>query len=331
MARALPAAATEIVACPVCGPGPLDLLASRDEIDRELALRREFVTARLEPRAPRGILRDLSDVSFGFASDLFVCRCGVLVRDGRLAPDFENETYPAGVMERLLRTGIEDFRARSAEWRSLLPAGASVVEVGSYVGAFLHVARERGWSATGADIGRDAARFANERGYPTLRTTLEGCAFGAASLDGVFIWNCFEQLEDPLATMVEARRILRPGGALVIRTPNALLYAVAVAARADAHGDALVRLLGFGNLLGFPHRFGFTPDALCRAAAAAGLRVERLRGSAFVSPARACVRPEARAEEMRIAAGAAAADLILRRVDFRLILQPWLECVFRAR
>ncbi|HLJ75716.1 MAG TPA: hypothetical protein VKU62_14075 [Thermoanaerobaculia bacterium] len=52
----------------------------------------------------------------------------------------------------------------------------AIVEVGSYVGGFLHVAREWGWDAIGVDVDRDTSHFAQAHGYATRQGPREAWA-----------------------------------------------------------------------------------------------------------------------------------------------------------
>src|SRR5213076_2119134 len=186
---------------------------------------------------------------------ILICRdCDILVRREADAPSFETDHYEAFAMERMLRAHINAYRRKRRLYQPLLQRGARIVEVGSYIGGFLHVAREWGWDAIGVDVGHDTAHFARAHGYTTLDGSLEQCAFESHAFDGVFIWNTFEQIADPKQLLAEVRRILKPGGVLVIRTPNANFYRAA----------ADVPLLGHSNLLAFPHLYGYTRRSLNR-------------------------------------------------------------------
>jgi SAM-dependent methyltransferase len=50
--------------------------------------------------------------------------------------------------------------------------------------------------------------------------TLASCSLPAASYDVITLWDVFEHLHDPEATLTEAARLLRPAGLLVMSTPN---------------------------------------------------------------------------------------------------------------
>lgn len=295
--------------CPVCDTGRLEPFASREKIAEELRLRREFFASRIDGAFDRAEMKDRFDVLHNTPTAIRICEtCNVLVRedDGR---EFESDPYPAYVMERMLRAQIDAYRAKEHWLRPLLPAGANVIEIGSYVGAFLHVAHEWGWTATGVDVGDDTAHFATAHSYPTRHASLEECAFETASFDGVFIWNTFEQVDDPRALLKESRRILRDGALLAVRTPDANFY--------TAEHDT--ERLAWSNLLGFPHRFGFTPTALERLAAECGFDLVECRGDVYMPTMRERFTAVARKEE----------DDVTRALG-ESGRAPWIECYFRC-
>jgi SAM-dependent methyltransferase len=249
--------------CPSCGNADLEVFASRDRIRREVALREQFFAERIEGHIDRPLEKDQADVARGDTAEILLCRdCDILVRREENPPRFETDHYEMFAMERMLRAHISAYRRKRRRYQRLLPRGAHIVEVGSYVGGFLHVANEWGWDAMGVDVGKDTSRFARAHGYRTLDGPLENCRLEARAFDGVFIWNCFEQIEDPKALLGEVRRIMKPRGVMVIRTPNAHFY--------RAFDDPT--LLGHSNLLGFPHLYGFTMKSLERFVASSGFK-----------------------------------------------------------
>ena len=166
--------------CPVCDTAVLAPFASSERIAEELRLRREFFTERIDGAIDPREMKDRFDVLHNTPSAIRICQtCGVLVREDDCR-DFDADPYPPFVMERMLRAQIDAHRAKEPWLRPMLPSDAVVIEVGSYVGAFLHVAHEWGWNATGVDVGDDTARFATAHSYPTRHASLEECAFETA-------------------------------------------------------------------------------------------------------------------------------------------------------
>lgn len=97
-----------------------------------------------------------------------------------------------------------------------------LLDVGCATGDFLDVMREfPGWQVMGVELSAHAANYARlELGLDVLVGTLEENRLDDASFDVVTLWNVLEHLPDPLATLREIRRILKPGGLLVMNTPN---------------------------------------------------------------------------------------------------------------
>jgi SAM-dependent methyltransferase len=99
--------------------------------------------------------------------------------------------------------------------------GARVLDVGCGVGTFLGLARDRGYSATGVDISPVAARTARERfGHDARSGTLADQRFPDASFDVVTLWDVIEHVFDPGELLGEVRRVLRPGGRVLLETPD---------------------------------------------------------------------------------------------------------------
>src|SRR6266550_773550 len=281
------------VHCPGCGSADLDVLASRDRIRREQRLRHEFFTRRIDGYVDNARQKDAEDVARGDTAEILICRdCDILVRHEQKPPQFETDHYESFAMERMLRAHINAYRRKARRYRFLLPAGARVVEVGSYVGGFLHVAREWSWNAIGVDVGQDTSHFARAHGYETLDGSLEDWRFADRAFDGVFIWNTFEQIADPKQLLAEVRRILKPGGVLVIRTPNANFYRAA----------ADVSLLGHSNLLAFPHLYGYTRRSLNRLVTSCGFATAGETTAPHIDPGIRPLTVTAKREAARLAA-----------------------------
>jgi 2-polyprenyl-3-methyl-5-hydroxy-6-metoxy-1,4-benzoquinol methylase len=167
--------------------------------------------------------------SEGRAPRVVVCAgCGL----GRLhplpGPDVLRRFYPDeyyGEPGSKFRPGIE----RLVRWvgsrhigflsRSL-PTGARVLDVGCGRGVILGALADRGFEVHGVEISAEAVRGADSRAKIRIASRLADAGFDADSFDEVVVWHVLEHLPDPRGTLVEVRRILRPGGRLIVAVPN---------------------------------------------------------------------------------------------------------------
>ncbi len=97
-----------------------------------------------------------------------------------------------------------------------------ILDVGCATGALLAAFSEAGWSATGVEVCAEAVEWGREHfGLDLLSGTLEDLSLPEASFDVVHASQVIEHVNDPRSFIRAARRLLRPGGFLVLATPNA--------------------------------------------------------------------------------------------------------------
>ncbi|HSP99214.1 MAG TPA: class I SAM-dependent methyltransferase [Candidatus Dormibacteraeota bacterium] len=147
---------------------------------------------------------------------------------------------------------------------SLVPSGGRLLEIGCACGFLLVAARERGFSVRGVEMSAWASQYARETyGLDVHTGTLEAAAVPAESIDVVVMADVIEHLFDPPATMREIRRILAPGGRVLLLTPDV--------------GSVVARLAGprWWGLLD-DHYFYFSRQTLRRLLAQEGFTVERI-------------------------------------------------------
>lgn len=100
-------------------------------------------------------------------------------------------------------------------------AGGRVIEVGFGNGQSMALLREAGWEVRGSELDETCVALARGMTFDVVRGEFTGGLFDAASADAVVASHTIEHVPDPRAFFAEALRVLRPGGRLVLRTPNA--------------------------------------------------------------------------------------------------------------
>jgi SAM-dependent methyltransferase len=319
--------AYELAPCPVCGGSASSEVATAETIREELESLWSFHTRRLRPDTPPRHLNDRVVFSQRPPFRLVACAtCGTVYRNPRERADAVTELYRDEPLERAVLASLLDtqrfaYRAQARRLTRLAGKPGAGVELGSYVGGFLDASREAGWRFEGVDVNEEVNRFARSRGFTVTTGSLADLDDGR-TFDAVAIWNCFDQLPEPRATVRDAKRLLRPGGLLALRVPNGAFY---TRLRRYAHGPLrrpAHALLAHNNLLAFPYLHGFTPGSLARLLEDAGLEVIRVRGDTLVPVADRWTRPWAIWEE-RLLKGATRRTTGARHA-------PWFEIYART-
>jgi SAM-dependent methyltransferase len=100
-----------------------------------------------------------------------------------------------------------------------------LLDIGCAAGFFLEVAQRRGWMVEGVELHEPTAMAVQARlGIRVFAGSFEQANFPAGYFDAVTLWDVLEHLHDPLASMREVRRIIRPGGVVFVRVPNVASY-----------------------------------------------------------------------------------------------------------
>lgn len=147
--------------------------------------------------------------------------------------------------------------------------------------------RARGHTVIGADWSLQALERARLRGLSVVRATLDGHGLPVAtgSLDIVFLSEVIEHLVDTDSALDEIGRVLRPGGSLLLSTPN--LAAWFNRALLLAGVQPLFTEVSLRGIYGRPgsevvgHLRVFTRRALVGLLRAHGLEIVALRGACF--------------------------------------------------
>jgi SAM-dependent methyltransferase len=280
----------------VCDGADSTEIAGTDDLRIEAEQLWEFHMRRLSPRTPPERLVDR--VAFSQPPPWRVVRCdecGLVYRNpaekrAALCAVYRDEEPTRESLLALHRAQTHTYETQARRLRRVLRRRGTGLEVGSYVGAFLSAARKHGWQFEGLDVNATTSAFTRTHGFAVHDGDIEHFR-PRRSYDVVAIWNTFDQLPDPRATVRAAARLLVPGGVLAIRVPNGECYAKW---RQRPGGT---QLLAQNNLLTFPYRFGFTPSALARLLRDVGYELERIVGDVLVPTADEWTRPWARVEE----------------------------------
>lgn len=96
-----------------------------------------------------------------------------------------------------------------------------LLELGCGSGAQLKSMKDLGWCVEGVDFDPAAVSQARQRGITVHLGTLANQKFPDETFDAITASHFIEHIPDPLGMLQECRRLLKPGGLLVMVTPNA--------------------------------------------------------------------------------------------------------------
>ena len=240
----MPRPAFELAHCIVCGHADANVVAGTDDLRREVEWLWEYQSRRLKPGTPIARLIDRVAFSQDPPFRLVQCReCGLVYRNPVERPHelksvYGDEGPTRETLVALYKTQRAAYHAQARRLREVLGRGGSVLEVGSYVGAFLDAARDEGLSAEGVDINATTNDFTRSLGFTVRDGELRDISCDR-SFDAVVIWNTLDQLADPRGTVIGAAQRLNPSG--VVRRSRAerrMLCRVARPPRFDQSRDA---------------------------------------------------------------------------------------------
>jgi 2-polyprenyl-3-methyl-5-hydroxy-6-metoxy-1,4-benzoquinol methylase len=95
-----------------------------------------------------------------------------------------------------------------------------IIDVGCGRGHFLKVAKERGWEVYGTEYSDQLVNHGNTLGVKMLKGDIEELNFGDIEFDVVTSFEVLEHTHRVRGQVMAYSRILRPGGALYLTTPD---------------------------------------------------------------------------------------------------------------
>ncbi len=143
--------------------------------------------------------------------------------EDELAPFYPDAYYgdPGQKFHPFIERLVRFVSARHVRFLSRkVPAGGRVLDVGCGRGVLLSALADRGFEVHGVERSAAAASGADPRARIRIAPDLAAAAYPAGGFDAIFVWHVLEHLCEPVRAVDEMRRILRPGGRLVVAVPN---------------------------------------------------------------------------------------------------------------
>lgn len=163
------------------------------------------------------------------AIDRFFKRLSNVLKKG-IMQEFYGYPEPPGTRQSGLGRALRRLALFPEYWhlkfagRDIIPfwGDGRILDVGCGPGKLMRVLRERGWDAYGVDFSPIAVEYAQSKhGLNVTLGDLFEAAYKNTFFDVVLFNHSLEHMYDPVETLCEAYRILKPGGLLLINIPNA--------------------------------------------------------------------------------------------------------------
>lgn len=153
------------------------------------------------------------------------CRsCGLQYLTPRLKSDVVITGYSEGTDEVFISQNAARERtfAKNLDLiERLVSQKGRILDIGTAGGAFLGIAKQRGWEVAGCEPNRWLAEWGSGHYGITIQPgTIFDMQLPDASFDVVTLWDVLEHTPDPKSVLLECRRLLKPEGLLVVNYPD---------------------------------------------------------------------------------------------------------------
>ena len=140
-----------------------------------------------------------------------------------------------------------------------------LLDIGTGGASFPAVAARRGWAVDACEPNRWLCDWAKKTYGLTVRPgTVFEQQYASESFDLVTLWDVLEHTPDPMKEILEAKRLLKPGGLLVVNYPDI--------------GSWIARVMGRSWVFLLDvHLYYFTRTTITRLLRTVGLEVELIR------------------------------------------------------
>lgn len=150
--------------------------------------------------------------------------CGLIYTNPQLSPekllsiytDVEDKTYLDNIEAR-----VRTFEYNFERIKRFLPKQGKLLDIGSYCGVFLKIARDVGYDVLGVEPSSWASKYANqELKVPTLNGRVKDLVDENKTFDIACAWDVVEHFSDPMGELRLINQILNLGGVFAFSTLN---------------------------------------------------------------------------------------------------------------
>lgn len=149
--------------------------------------------------------------------------CDLLYTQPVLLP--ESNPYAKASADEYFRLHNPQTKIATGEWladtaEKILGSKGSMLELGCGRGELLIGAANRGWSVCGVEMTEEFASIATAKNIEIEYSSIGKCQALHGTYDVIVLAAILEHLYEPLETLKQVRKALRPGGLVFIDVPN---------------------------------------------------------------------------------------------------------------
>jgi len=184
------------------------------------------------------------------------------------------------------RKTADYLEKKLTEIEALISNKGKLLDIGAGSGAFLAFAQTSGWQVKGVEVSPEWIKYAKKNfGIKLFQGELKQASFPSNSFDLVHLNHVFEHVYHPIELLIEIKRILKPGGYLIIEVPQEI-YSLSELIQFNLSNKILLRPLTNKLLLqkrAIPqlppslHLFFFTVKSLKKLMENSGFQVKTLK------------------------------------------------------
>ncbi len=146
-----------------------------------------------------------------------------LLQPEELGPYYENAYYAktkGGLISKCLDWVEEIFYQNRIQHVLAFRQHGRLLDIGCGHGRFVSTAINKGFQAEGLEFSSSGQKLSQDRDVLIHRGTLLSVNLDAESYDIITCWHSFEHFPDPVLHLSLIKRLLKPGGLLLLALPN---------------------------------------------------------------------------------------------------------------
>ena len=151
---------------------------------------------------------------------LYCSECLLYQKHTRPPYEYYEEDYHNMYEKRRNKKIVTGMTRLGALTNYLSVKNPKVLDIGCSIGASVEAGKRLGWDSYGVDVSQTAVDFCVSKGLDCLKIDEHRLPFEDNSFDVLTSWHVIEHVDDVNVTLAEWFRVLRPGGILVLETPD---------------------------------------------------------------------------------------------------------------